>query len=447
MAHLWEAVAPVNAVAEVNSHIIYLNRCAGAGCTVVQGTTNSTADPARSSLGHGVLSAFSQGDETWRTVVACMKEVYAPFNVEVTEIDPGAQPHFEIMFGGQPQQLGLAVGIGGVSPFSCATYIPNSLVFVFDVWGNAPEELCATAAQELAHSFALDHAVEPSDPMTYFAYSGRRHFMNAQIQCGSDCDKNHRSPLGATCTGPNLQDHACACGNGAQSQNSYQVIAALFGGGAAAPPVVTIVAPAPGATVGPGFTVTAEIASDAVIASAELRVDGTVVSHATAAPYTFTGPAVLADGTHTLEVTGYDAAGSPGVSRVQVVVGPGCNAASDCPIATDACIGGRCVAGPGTRGGLGETCAASSDCSSWLCATADGATACAEVCQPGQCPHGFGCRDDGRGGGVCWAGADDHSGGCAAGRSGSPLGALGLAAWLAATIRRRRRVTRVTDAG
>jgi hypothetical protein len=427
-AWIWEAPART-AQAAVNSHVIYLNRCTPGRCVVAQGTTDATADPARSSLGHGVLGAFSQGDAAWATVVACLKEVYAPFQVEVTEVDPGAAPHFEIMFGGKPTELGLAAGIGGVSPFSCAPYVPNSLVFVFDVWGNAPEELCATAAQELAHSFALDHAIEPSDPMTYFPYTGRRHFKNASIQCGSDCDANHRSPLGAPCTGPDQQSHACACGNGAQTQNDVQVISALFGGGVAPPPVVAIDAPRVGAQVAPGFAIHAEITGDAPIASAELRVDGALVAQTTAAPYAFVGPAALADGTHTVEVTGIDAMGSVGRARVAVIAGKGCAAASECPRAGDVCICGRCAAGPGTAGGLGEACAVASDCASYVCATADGATVCAEACQAGQCPTGFGCRADGRGGGVCWPGVDDRSGGCAAG--GAPGAWLGLAALVA----------------
>src|SRR3954469_20747278 len=159
-----------------HSPILYLNCCAGPGCTAVPGNTNATTNPPHSSLGHGVLNPFSRGDAVWNTVVDCMKEVFEPFDVQLTEIDPGSAAHFEVMFGGMPQQLGLPDDLGGVSPFSCQSYIPNSLVFVFDVWGDDAEEICATAAQELAHSFAIDHAIEPSDPMTYFQYKGRRNF-------------------------------------------------------------------------------------------------------------------------------------------------------------------------------------------------------------------------------------------------------------------------------
>lgn len=433
---MWESIDPVAATGPVNTHTIYVHRCVGSDCTVVQGTTNSTTSPVHSSLGHGVLTAFSQGDATWSTVMDCMREVYAPFNVQITDVSPGAAAHFEIMVGGRPEEIGMPTGIGGVSPFSCTPYIPNSVVFVFDVWGNEPEEICATAAQEVAHSFTLDHCVEPSDPMTYFPYKGRRHYVDAQIQCGSDCDANHRSPLGATCSGTNNQEHACACGN-AQTQNDVQVISALFGGGQT-PPEVKIVSPKIGDTVESGFSVSADITDDVTVASAELRVDGALIASAAAPPWVFTGPAAIADGTHTVEVTGYDNVGTPGRSRIQVIAGPGCKAVSDCPDATSACIGGRCVVGPGVAGGLGQVCTAVSDCASWLCASDDGSQYCVEACKPGQCPGGFGCRDDGMGGGVCWPGYRE-TGGCAAGGHDSPIGAIALGLGFAVAARRRRR--------
>jgi uncharacterized protein (TIGR03382 family) len=438
---IWEtidpAALPAAASGQVNSHTIYVHRCVGSDCTVVQGATNSTTRPVHSSLGHGVLSPFSKGDETWTTVMECMREVYAPFNVLVTDVDPGSAPHFEIVIGGTPQEIGLSAGVGGVSPFSCMPYIPNTVVFVFDVWGNDPEELCATAAQEVAHSFTLDHTTEPSDPMTYFAYKGRRHYASAQLQCGSDCDGNHRSPLGATCGGMDFQEHACACGSGAQTQNEVQVISALFGEGET-PPTVKIVSPRIGAKVEPGFAVSADITDDVAVASAELRVDGQLIGDAAAAPYAFNGPPALANGTHTIEVTGYDNAGAPGRSRIQVVVGSGCRSAAECPTATDACIAGRCVAGPDAAGGLGQVCTAQTDCASWLCANSDGAQFCVEACKPGECPSGFGCRYDGMEGGVCWPGYQEGAG-CSAGGHDSPIGAAVLGLGFAAAIRRRHR--------
>ena len=93
------------------------------------------------------------------------------FGVEIVTTNPSPSPHFEIVIAGSPTNLGLSSGIGGISPFSCQQYIPNSLVFAFaniSIYRNDVDEICATAAQEIAHSFALDHVIDPSDPLTYF---------------------------------------------------------------------------------------------------------------------------------------------------------------------------------------------------------------------------------------------------------------------------------------
>jgi uncharacterized protein (TIGR03382 family) len=92
---------------------------------------------------------------------------------------------------------------------------------------------------------------------------------------------------------------------------------------------------------------------------------------------------------------------------------------------------------PGRPGGLGQVCTAATDCASWLCANDDGSQYGVEDCRPGQCPSGFGCRDDGMGGGVCWPGFHEGAG-CTAGGHDSPIGALALGLGFAAAVRRRR---------
>ena len=136
-----------------------------------------------SDIVHGshVLGAFPYGDDAWNSVVSCVKDTFSSFNVQVTDVDPGTASHFEIMIGGLPADLGFPTNVGGVSPNGCGqTYIPNALVFDFaNVWSRARrraagciEDICSTAAQEIAHSFALDHSTNAADPMTYFDYTG-----------------------------------------------------------------------------------------------------------------------------------------------------------------------------------------------------------------------------------------------------------------------------------
>ncbi|MDB4954323.1 MAG: Carboxypeptidase regulatory-like protein, partial [Myxococcales bacterium] len=162
-------IDPQTVPALVNSHILFINPCMPSGCHVTSGNTDSRTD--KSDIGQGTLTAYPWGAASWAQVVACMKATMAPFNITVTDVDPGNVPHFEVMIAGSPGQLGLPQGVGGIadyscqSPGQCSSYIPNALVFDFtQVWGGSVNEDCATAAQEIAHAWTLDHVVDPSDP-------------------------------------------------------------------------------------------------------------------------------------------------------------------------------------------------------------------------------------------------------------------------------------------
>src|SRR5690349_14290765 len=84
---------------------IYLNRCAS-GCTIQPGTSNSKNNtwPIGSS---GTLSAFPYGDTAWQQVVDCIKDVFSPFKLQITDVNPGSANHFEIMIAGLPTEIGM----------------------------------------------------------------------------------------------------------------------------------------------------------------------------------------------------------------------------------------------------------------------------------------------------------------------------------------------------
>jgi len=447
VVRVWEDQHPDVQYA-VNSNIVYMHRCVGSSCTVKRASTNSSATPDQSSIvcregtscdtaGQGTLSAFSRSQAVWDQTMTCMREVFAPFNVVVTDDDPGAAPHYEIMVGGTPQQLGFDLGIGGVSPAACGT-IPSSLVFVFDVWGTNVNEICAPAAQEIAHSWSLDHVTDPSDPMTYFSYPDRRHFKDAEITCGSDC-KNGLGPLGETCTGTTRQTRECACGAG-PTQNSYRVLRELFGDGTPTPPAVEIMIPFDGQSVTAGFKIAANVTDDMGISKVELYIDGAWIETLGAKPWMFVAPDGLAQGAHQIKIIGYDVVGTPAMAEVTAMMGPPCEVAADCPAETDACINHRCVPGPDFVGGLGSSCSEGVECASGLCTTTTEGAYCVEPCvlDINQCPSGFGCLDTGDivGMGVCFPGYDDN-GGCNAG-GGTPVTlGLGLVGLLFARRQRR----------
>ncbi|HLU65751.1 MAG TPA: Ig-like domain-containing protein, partial [Kofleriaceae bacterium] len=280
-------------------------------------------------------------------------------------------------------------------------------------------EICWTVAQETAHGFGLDHEYLCEDPMTYRTdCSDTKWFRDIDAPCGEG--------------GP----RSCSCGG--STQNSYRMISDHFGKGPATPPVVSISAPADGQEVDRGYPVRADAADDIEVSRVELWINSKLVGEVTAPPYVFNAPTDVSDGRHLVEVRAYDLYGGMAVDTVAAIQGEPCSSADQCA-GDETCVDGRCVPGPGSPGGLGETCASNDDCASALCGDVSGEKYCAERCEigAGGCPDGFGCREAGDFG-VCWPGYDDGGGCSAAGGAGAlPPVFLGLLALLG-LVRRRR---------
>jgi MYXO-CTERM domain-containing protein len=441
---------PDTPIALIGYNKIYLNRCAS-GCPIAVGTSNAITD--RWQIGTAAtLTKFPYSDDVWNQVVSCVKDVMSPYNIDVVTANPGSVNHFEIMIAGMPTDIGFPNNVGGVAPPGCNMPVVTTSPLVFDfagVWGQGTqcgarcvEDICATAAQEVAHTWGgMDHVIVKEDPMTYFNSTGRKYFQDTAAQCGSDCVSG-KGPGNVTCSGTNNQSHVCRC-TGQQTQNSVSIIKSLFGTGPGTPPTVTFTKPMVGTTVQAGFKVTVTATDDVSVAKVDLKIDGMVVQTLTAEPYTFTAPTTVGPGSHHIEAIAYDGPGTPGSAALDVTVAGPCETAADCPSTTDVCIAGRCAAGPNATGGLGTTCSDGVQCASELCvADSEGAMYCVEPCVVGQCPEDFGCIDDGTGRdtGVCWPGYDDGSGGCGC-ESNRPGGALSFGLLFAVTVftwRRRR---------
>jgi MYXO-CTERM domain-containing protein len=336
---------------------------------------------------------------------------------------------------------------GGVAPGDgpCDSYLDNALVFDFaKAWATTAttcdakciENICSTAAQEIGHVWKrMDHVRYAPDPMTYYGFNGRRYFADMAVQCGSDCNMGKAGAL--TCYGDG-QSHDCYCGGA--MQNSYDTVSSLFGLTGGTPPVTTIMSPTLGQSVQLGFPVVVDIQESGTIAKVDLVIDGTVTQTLEDPPWDLNAPTTLSQGTHHVQVVAYDGHMTPGSAAVDVVIGPPCQSEADCPYDTDVCISGRCVAGPNATGGLGTVCSDSSDCASRQCASDGTSSYCVELCQPGDCPEGFGCLDTGGENGACWPGYDEGGGGCGCQTSrGGPAG-MALALFvMVVTCRRRRR--------
>ncbi|MEO8844566.1 MAG: Ig-like domain-containing protein [Kofleriaceae bacterium] len=398
-----------------------------------------------------MLTRFTYGDDAWNQVVACVRDTFSPFNTNITDVDPGSASHFEIMIGGNPTDLGFGTNVGGVSTNGCGNaYLNNAVVFDFaNVWSASTttcgaaciEDICSTAAQEIGHSFGLDHSTNNKDPMTYFAFSGRRYFQNEADTCGSDCDSTGHGPMGNVCTN---NVHTCCVPSEGPTQNSYASILSLFGPGTPVLPTVTITNPKTGASVQQGFPVNVSATADSMIKQVAITIDGAAVPPVLMAPpFAYNAPQGLAAGSHVVVATATDAHGTINTSMITVNIGPPCTSASECPNDTDACIEGRCVPGPNATGGLGTSCTDNAMCGDSTCASDGNNQYCTTACSaPGACPSGFGCLPAANGStaGFCWPGYDDGTGGggCNTSGPGGPItGGLLFAAVL--FTRRKKR--------
>jgi MYXO-CTERM domain-containing protein len=390
--------------AAVVSNIIYLNNCAG-GCQLSPGQNNATTN--RSSIINSAVNipAYTGSATQWNQIVACVRQTYAPFNVQiVTDRPPAGTNYHMAIVAGRAANAGQQNGVLGVSPFSCG-YIPNAISFTFaNEAPNSILDLCWTVAQETAHSWGLDHKYDNRDPMTYLSSGpAQKAFQNAAGSCGE------------------YSSRQCSCNyaqTGSQAMNSYALIMATFGANMpdTTPPAVAVTSPSANAQVTPGFGVTATISDNVAVTKAELRLDGVLVGMKTSAPWTWTTPATLTEGSHRVQVTAFDAANNMASAFVDVAYG-----------APDPDMPGDMPGDPGTE------CATGADCVSGQCVIdSDGV---------GTCDGG----DDGDGGADDGAGPDDNGnsdGGTDAGcssSSSSPSSLLAGLVCVALFARRRRR--------
>jgi len=70
-------------------HVLFLNRCAG-GITITQGVDNSATNTSSIVSGAINLPAYPFGDAAWSEIVDGTRDMFAPFGITVTDVDPGA---------------------------------------------------------------------------------------------------------------------------------------------------------------------------------------------------------------------------------------------------------------------------------------------------------------------------------------------------------------------
>ncbi|HEY5945303.1 MAG TPA: MYXO-CTERM sorting domain-containing protein, partial [Kofleriaceae bacterium] len=371
--------------------------------------------------GQALLTAWPHGQTAWNNLVQCVRDTYAPFDIEVTDVDPGQADHFEVMVAGNANAIGVP-GAGGVAPFEpCdGQLVDNVISFVFAGDVSNQDFMCWAAAQESAHVFGLDHLLNAKDPMTYLTPPIKKEgFQNTPSLCGEEMNKPRE----------------CYCGG--TKQNSYQYLMDTFGPKTLEPASMAITDPDDGEWVKPGFNVRFAVMGQLSVANASLQVDGTAKqSISLGDPLVFKTDSTLTGGDHTIAVLAKDTAGRDLSGQVTVHVTERCDGGTACAKDTH-CLGGFCLPGASVPGGLGATCVNNDDCITDTCGS-DGTTSlCTGACDSGNtCPSGYTCFAASSGG-VCWPAPPDD-GGCSTSNGNSPLLVL-LGLGVLVTIVRRRK--------
>jgi hypothetical protein len=430
------------------SHLLFVNRCPG-GCTVNPGTNDARANSSSVVSRFGsvprTFTEFELGDEIFDAVIACVRDVYAPYDVQVVTEDPDSTLHHEAILAGFAEEMGYPAEsrVGGVAPAFCD---PANNVISFSFANEMGriysgdrlvEQLCWTVAQESAHAFGLpNHVYDCLDPLTYLdGNCGRKYFRDQDSECAEIDDQ------GIFTAGPCLY---CDIGR----QNSHAALLESFGPSSTPlpPPEVNLFYPADGATGLPDkFTFGFSATDPRLISHADLYINGSKYLTLPGKEYATRNEAYAGtvpdhpDGYMDLEVKAYSGIGVEGTAVVTVLKGQPCSSADQC-FAHMSCQEGRCVY-PAPSGQLGDACDYDQYCLSNLCAQYEGGSICTQTCSPdvtGGCPEGFECVQ----GGFCWD--PSASGGCCTVAGGHerdqrfPLVVLSLFAAGVWILRRRR---------
>lgn len=187
--------------------VLYLN---GKGGTYSPGDDDSSTNHSSIPSSTATIPAYEKGASAWSAFVACMKDQYSRFDIEVTDVDPGATPHIEVAVGGKPSAVGMDSGVGGVSPMNddCSV-VERAVVYVFSRQFGSAQEDCEVAAQESGHALGMDHEYLCQDPMTYLTGCGKKSFQDEDAYCGE--------------SGP----RTCMCGG--KTQNSVKWLTKVLG--------------------------------------------------------------------------------------------------------------------------------------------------------------------------------------------------------------------------
>lgn len=450
--------APVTAQAagQVGA-VIYMERCKN-GCVLHKGVDDSRTLTSSIVRGNGTdfpMNEFANAagqtgaaaDAEWNALVTCVKEVYSPYNLVVTDQKPTSGSYQVVVVAGVDNDIGVS-GAAGIANVHCNP-LDNGVSFTFanGVGGSAAgrtQFLCGVVAQETAHNYGLSHEYKftdgrsaCTDPMTYRSdCGGQQFFRNEQAFCGG------------------FVQEQCICG--ASIQNSHVALLGVFGPGTpiTAPPTVSLTQPADGAAVMTGTPVVAIAKAQRGIYRMELWINGYKWAETKGvgwgangqpeASYSLPIPAEVPDGVMDIVVKAKDDIDvTTATPAITVMKGAPCTSADTCAVGQK-CEQGRCFWDP-PSGQFGDQCSYPQFCANGICEGTTDLKICTQECVVGvndACPdENYECIQSSSQKGVCFpkgAGDDGNCLGCSSASTGAPpvlLAAFGLAF----VLRRRRR--------
>lgn len=195
------------------SRVLYL---AGAGGTYRGGETDARVRQSELIPGDRVVDVqpFPYKAETFREVMTCVAHVLAPYDVTVTDVDPGSAEHMSVVLTTEPRHVGLPSGTRAAAPTGCGL-MPNGLAWVFSSRLSSSGVLnCMAVLSEVGHLAGLEHVLGCDDAMSEAPgcdlEEPTRRYTDQELPCGI--------------VGPGV----CACGR-AETQNSHQQALASLG--------------------------------------------------------------------------------------------------------------------------------------------------------------------------------------------------------------------------
>lgn len=204
-----DAAVEVDAAPDANctpAFTIFVNRNGG---TYTPGADDAAENSSAILSDEATLSAHTPSADDWDWTMDCIRAAWTPYNVLITDQDPGAVPHMEVVVTAEDATaIGFAAGMPSVAPFSCGV-IDDAIAFVFvgEIGAGDAKYICWNTLWVTAKIFGLDNVTVCPDVNSLPAggcTDQEREFLDVDAECGERTTR------------------ACQCGG--MTQNSHQLL-------------------------------------------------------------------------------------------------------------------------------------------------------------------------------------------------------------------------------